>query len=201
METKVEKDYTPVCPISRINLGAIIGGAIIGMFFQMLFSLLGLAIGITALQPGQPITLGMGIGGGIYLIIITALSVFIGAFAAGRFAGFVSRYDGLFHGVATLALLTILSLFTVSTPLYSPMVSNTVASNVQTNQIPNTVTQKINEPTGAASPLSPQQDRIATGTIWSIFFTALLSLIAAGLGGVAGLKSRVRSMGNYGQTY
>jgi len=205
MDILIEKENVPnAFSISRINWGAITGGTLLGIFSQILLGLLGLAIGITAFHPGQAITAGMSVGAGIYIVAITIVSVYIGAFAAGRFAGFVSRYDGLFHGVTTLALLTVISLFTISAGI-GTFVGGSLSYGLNAARFQQS--QQIafsNYPvqvytTGAAASLSPKQrlyfqqqaDRVAAGTIWLAFITAFLSLIAAAFGGVMGMKSRL----------
>ena len=102
MRTQPENECSP--NVSRINWGAIFGGTFIAMFFQIMLGLLGLAVGLSVLNPNYVgATRNVSIGSGIWLLIITIISVFIGAFATGRFAGLQAKYDGLLHGIATLA--------------------------------------------------------------------------------------------------
>ena len=201
MVTKTENEYMSACPTSRINWGAIIGGSIIGLFFQVLFSLFGIAVGITALNPGARVGMGFGIGAGIYLVLITIISVFIGAFAAGRFTGLASRYDGLLHGVATLALLTIVSLFTITSGLGATFSYGLqVAKLPQVQQVAPSGSKIQEKTTGAAANITPRQqmylqqqaNKFARRATWTTFITGLLSLIAAAFGGILGLKSRIK---------
>jgi len=206
METNTGSTYAPTNAFSRINWGAIFGGTFIAMFFQLLLGLLGLAIGLTVLRPGQAISPeGVGFGTGIWLVLITLISVFIGTFAAGRFAGIQSRYDGLMHGVATLAFLSILSIFMVSSG-----VSNVIGGAftygmqaAQSPQIQQIMPQGGAQTTGAAAPtMTPQQsliiqqqaDKFLTRTTWIAFITGLLSLIVAAIGGFLGMQSRAKQM-------
>ena len=198
MVTKTENEYTSIQPISRINWGAIIGGSIIGLFFQILLGLFGLAVGITALNPVAGAGRGFGIGAGIYIVLITIASVFIGSFAAGRFTGLASRYDGLLHGVATLALLTIVSLFTVGTGIGTTFSYGLqVASMPRVQQAAPSMTKMQTRTTGAAANIATQRvmeiqtAKLVRRITWTAFITALLSLIAAGAGGLLGLKSRI----------
>lgn len=195
--------------ISRINWGAIWGGTFIAMFFQLLLGLLGLAIGLSVLNPARAVTpQGIGIGTGIWMILITVISVFIGAFAAGRFAGLQAKYDGLMHGIATLAFLTILSVFLVSAGV-SNVIGGAFTFGLQAAQVPQIQQampqgmQPGSQPTGAAAPtLTPQQrmtlqqqaDRYATGATWIAFITGLISLIVAAIGGLLGMQSRMKQM-------
>jgi len=204
MESRAEREHVPFGTTSRINWGAIIGGAIIGIFFQTLLGLLGLAIGVTAFRPGEPITLQTGIAAGTYLLVISVISVFLGAFAAGRFAGFVSRYDGVFHGVATLSLLTVISLLTISSAIGAIGITygNTMAEQVQAGRLaqmpPPLGGKSLQQTTGAAAPMTAQESLQAKKNMasasWTAFMTAAFSLIAAIIGGVLGIRSRVKGM-------
>jgi len=207
METRAGNEYAPMAFASRINWGAIWGGTFIAMFFQLLLGLFGLAIGLTVLNPAQPGTAqGVSIGTGIWLIIATIISVFIGAFAAGRFAGSTARYDGLLHGVTTLAFLTIISVFLVTSGV-SNIIGGAFTYGLQAAQTPQVQQimpsgQQIRQSTGAAAPIqiTPQQqmtlreqaNKFATRTAWIAFITGLLSLIAAAIGGFIGLQSRIK---------
>lgn len=201
METTVDNATLLASRTSRINWGAIIGGTIIAMFSQLLLGLLGVAIGVTAIDLGTAVPVyGLSIGTGIWLVLITIISAFIGAFAAGRFAGVVSRYDGLLHGVATLALLTVISLFMISAGA-SNVISGAFSYGIQAAQVPQVQQVIKGQSTGAAAQvqMTPQQqatfqrqaDRYVTGISWTAFITGLLSLIAAAVGGLLGMKSRL----------
>lgn len=73
-----------------------------------------MAIGLLVINPGETIGASFTFGTVLYLVVITLFSVFIGAFTTGRFAGLLSKNDSMLHGVATLGLLTIISLFSMS---------------------------------------------------------------------------------------
>lgn len=198
----------PLNAMSRISWGAIFGGAFIAMFFQLLLGLLGLAIGLTVLDPGQAIPArGLTIGAGIWMVLTTIISVFIGAFAAGRFAGLSAKYDGLLHGVATLAFLSILSIFLVSSGV-SNVVGGAFSFGLQAAKLPQAqqaMPGQTMQQTGAAAQLqnmTPQQrmmiqqqaNKYATTATWITFITSLLALIVAAIGGFLGMQSRVRQV-------
>lgn len=185
--------------ISRINWGAIFAGTFIAILFQLFFGLLGLAVGLSVLSPGQAISpQSVGIGTVIWLVIVTLISVFIGTFAAGRYASFQSKFDGIFHGITTLAFLTVMSLFLFTSGI-SSIVGGTLEMGIQAAQTPQAQQAAPSRMTGAAAPaMTPQQqlalkqqaDRYATGAAWTAFITILLAIITAITGGYLGLKSR-----------
>ena len=207
-EKEVRKGYEFVetVPANRINWGAILGGTAIALFTQLLLTSLGLAIGLTALEPGQRIGEEAGAGTAIYLAIATIISIFAGAWAAGRFSGLVLKNDGMLHGIATLALTTLISLVALSIGL-GAAVDSALTHGISAREAvsaPGSAIgvapegRTVDERTGAAAPLSPREERAlqertdeySTGAAWTAFITGVLALIAAAIGGVMGMKSR-----------
>ncbi|OGI01606.1 MAG: hypothetical protein A2Y25_05550 [Candidatus Melainabacteria bacterium GWF2_37_15] len=203
-EKEVRKGYEFVetVPANRISWGAILGGTAIALFTQLLLTLLGIAIGLTALEPGERVGEEAGIGTAIYLAIATIISVFAGAWAAGRFSGLVLKNDGILHGIATLALTTLISLVALSIGL-GAVVDSALTHGISVRETVSAPGSAIGvapegttpeERTGAAAPLSPTEqeraDEYSTAAAWTAFITGILALIAAAIGGVMGMKSR-----------
>jgi hypothetical protein len=99
--------------ISRISWGAIFAGTMVAFVAQILFTLLGLAIGLTIVEPmtGQAPWEGVGIGAGIWWVVTALISLFLGGWAAGRLAGMPLRQDAMLHGVVVWGLITFVSVF------------------------------------------------------------------------------------------
>ncbi len=101
--------------INRISWGAIFAGTAVALVVQLLLSLLGLAIGLSIVEPltgGNPWR-GIGIGAGIWWIISALLALFIGGWTAGRLAGMPLRKDAILHGIIVWALLTVITFYLV----------------------------------------------------------------------------------------
>jgi hypothetical protein len=82
----------------HIQWGAIVAGLAVGLAVQMLFTLLGLAIGAWSIdlreaQPAGGIPLATGLWTGMSMLI----SAFVGGYAASRLSGASSRTEGLYH--------------------------------------------------------------------------------------------------------
>jgi hypothetical protein len=99
----------------RLSWGAIFAGLVVAVVVQVLLSLLGLAIGFGALdfRTGQPFQ-DIGIGAGIWAVATALISLFVGGLAAGHFAGVVSRFDGVLHGILVWGLSVIVALWALS---------------------------------------------------------------------------------------
>jgi hypothetical protein len=99
--------------ISRISWGAIFAGTVVAFVAQILFTLPGLAIGLTIVEPmtGQAPWEGIGIGAGIWWVVTTLISLFLGGWTAGRLSGMPLRQDAMLHGVVVWGVVTFVSVF------------------------------------------------------------------------------------------
>jgi hypothetical protein len=89
----------------HLSWGAIIGGAVVSLGLWMLLHSLGLAAGLSAVDPNDPGSLrGAGIGTGVFSIIAPLVALFGGGYVASRTAGIVDRGTGVLHGVVMWAL-------------------------------------------------------------------------------------------------
>src|SRR3954469_4669797 len=91
--------------LRRVSWGAIFAGLFVTIVVEMILTLLGAAIGAATINPrteANP-TQGLGIGSAIWLLISSLISLFCGAYVAGRLSGGPRRSDGLLHGVLTFS--------------------------------------------------------------------------------------------------
>lgn len=112
-------DILPIS-VKRISWASIFAGVAVVAIAQLLFTLLGLGIGLTTVNPteGAP-GMGLGIGAGIWWVISSLLSLFIGGWVAGRMAGVPRGFDGVLHGVLTWAIATFLLIYFLGTAMGS----------------------------------------------------------------------------------
>jgi hypothetical protein len=145
-------------PFARISWGAILAGAIIALATQLVLTLIGTAAGLATLNlaTGQnPSGVTLGIGAGVWLVISSLVSLFLGGYIAGRLGG---TFNGWLHGLATwatVAMLTILLLTTAAggligtaSGLASFAVNN--SDKVSQTQLPPAVQQQIDQFTAQA---------------------------------------------------
>ncbi|TFF02948.1 hypothetical protein EXW72_23855 [Pseudomonas sp. BCA14] len=89
----------------RVSWSAVLAGSAIALVTYLVLSVLGTAIGASAVDPmeaGNPLR-GFGTGAGIWLFVSTLLAIAVGAFVAGRTA----PDRGGLHGVLTWTLTTL----------------------------------------------------------------------------------------------
>jgi uncharacterized protein YneF (UPF0154 family) len=102
-------------PYARISWGSILAGAIIALATQLVFTLIGVAVGLATLDPAtgdNPSGTALGTGAAIWLVLSSLISLFIGGYIAARLAG---RLNGWLHGLTTWGTLTLLTLMLLTT--------------------------------------------------------------------------------------
>lgn len=91
----------------RVSWGSVLAGSAIALVTYLVLSVLGTAIGASAVDPmaaGNPLS-GFGTGAGIWLFVSTLLAIGVGAFVAGRTA----PDRGGLHGVLSWTITTLLT--------------------------------------------------------------------------------------------
>lgn len=118
--------------LKRISWGAILAGTAVALGILILMGLLGTAIGIGAIDPGEEANPLSGIGTGtiIWWIISSLVALFVGGRVAGQLAGFPSRATAMLHGLTVWALVTFLTTWLAASAF--SMVANTAANAVAT---------------------------------------------------------------------
>ena len=145
-------------PFARISWGAIFAGGIIALATQLVLTLIGTAVGLATLNPatGQnPSGTTLGIGAGVWLVISSLVSLFLGGYIAGRLAG---TFNGWLHGLATWAVVTMLTILLLTTAAGGLIgtasgLASFVASNsdrVSRTQLPPAVQQQMDQLTAQA---------------------------------------------------
>jgi hypothetical protein len=103
--------------VSHVSWGAVFAGAFVGLGIWLLLHLLGMGIGMTAIDPQDTGSLReIGIGTGIWSLIAPLIGLFVGGLVAARVAGPMDRLVGAIHGavlwaLATMSALVLLAMF------------------------------------------------------------------------------------------
>lgn len=96
--------------LRHASWGAIFAGLIIAIAVQILLGLLGLGLGLSILDPSDPMggIAGWGIATGIYVVVVQIVSLFVGGYVAARLAPAHTHQTAMFHGLSIWALATII---------------------------------------------------------------------------------------------
>ncbi len=104
-EVHVDRPTPRLAPsrVRRASWGAIFGGMFVTIVLQIMFTLLGIAVGIATLQPSEQPTSGTQwlTASGIWLLVTGLVSIWIGSCIAGRLSGGPRRADGMLHGIVS----------------------------------------------------------------------------------------------------
>ena len=99
----------------KVSWGGIWGGVLVAIGLLVLLSVLGVAIGVTAVDPGdtQADTVGAGIGlwGGVSLLI----ALFVGGMVSTRIGAIFDRTTGFFEGALVWAVSVLLIIYLATT--------------------------------------------------------------------------------------
>jgi hypothetical protein len=120
-EVLVQETALGVAPsrLRRASWGAIFAGVFFTTVLQIMFTLLGMAVGFGPLRPAQRSNpaQAMAIGSGIWLLVTGLVSVWIGACVAGRLSGGPRRADGMLHGLIAWSVSVIVAFGLMATTI------------------------------------------------------------------------------------
>jgi hypothetical protein len=92
----------------KVSWGAIFAGVLTSLGIWVLLYSLGLAIGLSSVDPADPGSAkGAGIGTGVWGLIAPLIALFAGGVVASRSAGIMDRTGGAIHGVVLWSLTTL----------------------------------------------------------------------------------------------
>ncbi|GMU04425.1 hypothetical protein [Corallococcus caeni] len=92
----------------KLSWGAIFGGTFVALGVWILLSTLGLALGLSSVNPANASSAkSAGIFTGIWSVIVPLVALFVGGLVAARSAGIVDKAGGAMHGAVLWGLTTI----------------------------------------------------------------------------------------------
>jgi hypothetical protein len=95
-------------PPAKVSWGAIFAGGIAALGIWIMLYALGLALGLSAIDPHDPSTLkSSGAFTGVWSLIAPLIALFVGGLVAGREAGPVTKLGGAIHGLVVWGLTTL----------------------------------------------------------------------------------------------
>jgi hypothetical protein len=103
-----------------ISWGAIFGGAVAALALWTMLYALGLALGLSALEPGRPGSLrSSGVFTGVWGLLAPLVALFLGGMIAGAAARVTSKTGGVVHGVVMWGLTTLVGAWGLAAVLSS----------------------------------------------------------------------------------
>ena len=104
----------------KLSWGAIFGGTFVALGVWVLLYSLGLALGLSSVDPADPGSAkAAGIGTGIWSLIAPLIALFAGGLVASRTAGVVDKMGGALHGAVLWGLTTLAGVIVMGMALSS----------------------------------------------------------------------------------
>lgn len=163
----------------RISGGAIVAGALVGIALELIFISFGAFLGVGAASVATLTDLsGIATSVGIWVAVSAMIATFIGGYIAARLANTTMTRDGVWHGLITWGLLIFGGLILASLGVTGVLGFGISASALLHAYLPSAVAFGAVDLSTAAS---------LTTTLGGWFLIgALVSLVAAGFGGMVG---------------
>jgi hypothetical protein len=170
----------------RISWGGIWAGALTVLGTLLFLTTLGLAVGISAADPGNTDTQTLGIGAAIWSALALLIALFVGGMAATRLGMIFDRATGAFEGalVWVVSFVAILWLASSGVQLVASGISHVFSGVTQTMGAEQLMDR-------AREQLPAAGERVqegATKTAWITFGAMVVSLIAAIAGAMLGRR-------------
>lgn len=180
-----------------LNWSAVFGGLVIATAIAWLLYVLGLAVGFSSvdLSHAESMTRAWGVGTRAWLVLTSAVALFMGGLFASWIDGKAHPTFGLLNGIAVWGLST-----TVGALLLSLGFANALqggAALLKTNSsTPSSITRQLDAAVSNAAPdteteaqAQEKAERIARYTaaaMWALFFSTIAGAFTAALGGWLG---------------
>lgn len=157
-------------PVPRaFSWSGIFAGTFLFLAIEVTFGILGMAIFASASNPTgpQPVSTGIHWGMGIWMVILSIISMYFAGKLAARLSGAPSRNSGMYAGLVTFGMCIFTTVLIVAFALGSTVGGHTGIAYAAPTAIANV---------------------LATGGYW-VFVALVLAMIAAASGGIHGSES------------
>src|SRR5262245_38278458 len=98
----------------RVSWGGVFGGVLVALGFLLLMTALGVAVGISAAQPGETDAETLGAGAGIWGGVSLLIALFLGGWVSTRIGAIFDGTTGFFEGMLVWVVSVLLMLYFAS---------------------------------------------------------------------------------------
>ena len=98
----------------KVSWGSIFGGVLVAVGLLLLLTALGVAVGVSAAQPGETDAATLGTGAGIWAAVSLLLALFVGGMVATRIGAITDGATGFFEGALVWVVSILLMLYIAS---------------------------------------------------------------------------------------
>ncbi|HEX5326900.1 MAG TPA: hypothetical protein VFW75_09555, partial [Acetobacteraceae bacterium] len=99
-----------------ISWQAVFAGVIVAMAVELVLAILGIAVGLTVVNPsgGTPPAQGFGLAAGIWWIVSAIISLLFAGYVGARLANVPTRWDGALHGLTIWGVGVLVAIYVFS---------------------------------------------------------------------------------------
>lgn len=178
---------------NRVQFGPIIAGVLTAIATMLILTVLGLAIGASALEP-RDVGESLGTGAAIWGIISALIAFFLGGWVAAKTAAVAGAGSGLINGLMVGAVILALLLWLTGTGVGALLgtLGGNIGDIVSVAQQEGTTTQEAQQQVEQGlQQVDPEEAfNNVRDSAWGTLAGLILPLVAAGLGGLAGQNKR-----------
>lgn len=191
----VVHDHLDVIPVSgfKISWGGIWAGVLTVMGTLLFLTALGLAIGVSAVDPGQTDADTLATGAAMWSGLSLLVALFVGGMAATRLGMVFDRAAGAFEGALVWVLSFLVVLWLASSGVQ--LVASGISDLFGDINIGQTLDPSITDQARAQLPaMADRAQEGATKAAWITFAAMLISMIAAVAGAMVGRRRVVQTL-------
>lgn len=178
---------------NRVQFGPIIAGVLTAIATMLILTVLGLAIGASALEPRE-VGEGLGIAAAIWGILSALIAFFLGGWVAAKTAAVSGSGSGLINGLMVGAAILALVLWLAGSGVGA--ILGTLGGNI--GDIANVVQDQGTTTNEAQAEAQQQLEQVDPNAAfnnvrdgaWGTLAGLVIPLVASGLGGLAGQNRR-----------
>jgi hypothetical protein len=185
---------------NRVQFGPIIAGVLTAITTLLILTVLGLAIGASALEPRE-VGENIGFGVAIYGIISALIAFFLGGWVAAKTAAVAGTGSGMINGLMVGAAIIAIVLWLTGTGVGAILgtLGGNIGDIVAVAQDEGVTSEQVQQQAEEAQEQAEEQlDQVDTATAfdaardaaWGTLAGLVLPLIAAGAGGAVGHNKR-----------
>lgn len=171
----------------RVSWGGIFGGVLVALGVLLLLAALGLAVGISAAQPGETEPGALGTGAGIWAGVSLLLALFIGGMVSTRIGAIFDRTTGVFEGVLVWVVSVLLVAYLAGSGA-GMLVGGASELLGSAGAAVGEMQQLYDKAAGAIAQNAQRIQPQASAAAWISFGALVISLLAAVLGAMAGRR-------------
>ena len=171
----------------RVSWAGIFGGVLVALGVLLLLAALGLAVGISAAQPGESEAGALGTGAGIWAGVSLLLALFIGGMVSTRIGAIFDRTTGVFEGALVWVVSVLLVAYLAGSGA-GMLVGGASELLGSAGAAVGEMQQLYDKAAGAIAQNAQRIQPQASAAAWISFGALVISLLAAVLGAMAGRR-------------